>query len=519
MTVQEIAQIDQRVVVESTDRSPALEILGAREQFRDLYWREKDPISEDRLLWRAQTLRHLVHLQPGQRILELGCGNGQFTRKIARVSRGENTIAAVSFMNHDEEPPDLPDNVEFIPLHDLAASLSGRRFDVIVAMDLLDVRSSIWLLQNIHDLLDPGGQVVFYESNPWNIVLNLRRFISRQFGRQDPRHLMNRQDFYELLSEIGFIRVFAVYNDFVYPPLSKHLMWLLRNLSIVLENAPGIKSLAGSILIHAQTPPRDVSRPVVSLFEHEALRKAVTVIIPCHNEEMNIGPLVERLLGYYGEYIHEIIPVDDSSRDGTAAELRRLAAKYEVVKPIFRTPPNGVGRALADGFAAATGPYVLTMDCDFQHLLPELRDMFDAAAKGCDVVFGSRFSRHSVLLNYPWQKIVANRGFHALARLLLGYRFRDVTNNLKLMRSEVAKNLQINQPGFSANAETGLQPILMGYSYEEVPISWIDRTPDMGISSFHLADVGGGYREVLFDLWRRRRDFAGRAAERESADS
>ena len=63
------------------------------------------------------------------------------------------------------------------------------------------------------------------------------------------------------------------------------------------------------------------------------------------------------------------------------------------------------------------------MDCDFQHLLPEFRELFDAAAAGYDVVIGSRFSRHSVLLNYPFTKIFANRAFHALAVLFLGNGF------------------------------------------------------------------------------------------------
>ena len=47
---------------------------------------------------------------------------------------------------------------------------------------------------------------------------------------------------------------------------------------------------------------------------------------------------------------------------------------------MIRTPPNGVGRALRDGLRPATGRYVLMMDCDFLHILPELREMFDAAA-------------------------------------------------------------------------------------------------------------------------------------------
>jgi hypothetical protein len=181
--------------------------------------------------------------------------------------------------------------------------------------------------------------------------------------------------------------------------------------------------------------------------------------------------------------------------------IRRLAEEDPMINPVFRTPPNGVGRAITDGYRVATGEYVLSMDCDFQHLLPEIRDLFDAAAEGYDVAVGSRFSRYSVILNYPFQKIIANRGFHALAQLLFLRHFRDLTNNLKLMRRGVVEQLQLTQPGFAINAETGLQPLLMGYTVKEVPISWINRTPDMGVSSFRLARVGGGYCQVLFRLW------------------
>ena len=323
----------------------------------------------------------------------------------------------------------------------------------------------------------------------------------RLVGRRDPRNLISRPHLYELLSEIGFIRVYAVFNDFVFAPLTRPLIWLLRNASILLENAPLVRSMAGSILVHAQKPPRQKKAPQVSLFAHESLRGAVSVVIPCHNEEMNVGPLVERILELYGDYIYEIIPVNDGSTDSTAEVLSQLAQADARVKPLHRQPPNGVGLAISEGLAAATGNYVLTMDCDFQHLLPEFRELFDGAAAGFDVVIGSRFSRHSVLLNYPFAKIFANRAFHVLAVLLFGRRIRDVTNNLKIMRREVVADLQLRQPGFAVNAETGLQPLLMGYKVEQVPISWINRTPGMGTSSFRLMRVGGGYWGVLAGLW------------------
>jgi dolichol-phosphate mannosyltransferase len=105
------------------------------------------------------------------------------------------------------------------------------------------------------------------------------------------------------------------------------------------------------------------------------------------------------------------------------------------------------------------------------------------------------------LLNYPLVKIVANRAFHLIARIVLIVGFRDLTNNLKLMTREVAQNLLLREPDFAINAETGLQPLLMGYRVKEVPISWIGRSVDMGVSSFRLLKAGGGYWRVLYGLW------------------
>ncbi len=484
--------------------------LALRERFRDDYLARHDPIADERMLWRAQSVRHLVHLTPGQRILELGCGEMRFTRRLVQVSRGENPIVAATFRTDlsAASAAIVPGPVERVRLKALPGALADRQFDCVVALDMLDARDCAAVLAGIHDLLAPGGQIVFFESNPWNPWLRLKRLVRRYSGG-DTRSLLSRPHLYELLSEVGFIRVFAVYTDFVYAPLTPRLIWLLRNLSIIAENARGLRRFAGTILVHAQKPPRLRSRPSRPLSDHPGLTGAVSIVIPCHNEEMNIGPLIDRLLELYGDYIHEIVPVDDNSRDGTAPILARYAAADNRVRPVYRKPPNGVGRALGDGYRAATGSWVLSMDCDFQHLLPEIRDMFDHAARGAPVVVGSRFSRHSVLLNYPFLKILSNRSFHVLAQLVMRRRFRDVTNNLKLMRRDVVERLRLTAPGFGANAETGLQPMLMGYPITEVPISWINRSFDMGSSSFYLFRVGGGYAGILWNLLRARAFGAG----------
>src|SRR6185436_9334311 len=108
----------------STATAALIQTLALRERYRDEYWARRDPIAEDRLLWRAQTFRHTVHCLPGQRILELGGGSGLFTRQLLRATRGENPITSVTFQ---EQPAatGLAD-VETLRASALPGPLAGR---------------------------------------------------------------------------------------------------------------------------------------------------------------------------------------------------------------------------------------------------------------------------------------------------------------------------------------------------------------------------------------------------------
>ena len=478
-------------------RHPAIDALARRESYAAEYRIRHDPIAAERLVWQAQIFRHLVHLLPGETIMEIGSGDRTFTRALVTVTRGRNPVLAVTATGKAGSIP----GAEIVAIDSLPGPMADRRFQYIVAQNVLDRDTVSYLLEHVFELLKDGGRAIFIESNPWNPLSALRRAARGWLGRSDVESLLSRTQLYELLSEIGFVRVFARFTDFVYRPLAPTatMAWLMRNASVLLENTPGIQSFAGRIILHAQKPPRTVIRPRLSLCGHDCLRRAVSFVIPCHNEEMNLPPLVDGLRTHYGHYVHEIVLVNDNSGDETASVIDRLAAEDPRIVPMHRSPPNGVGRALRDGYATTSGRWVMSMDCDFQHLLPEIESMFDAAAQGADVVFGSRFSRHSVLINYPFGKILANRWFHVVANLVipLGH-MRDVTNNLRLMHGELARRLVISEPSFAANAEIGLQLALLGSLVREVPISWINRTFDMGSSSFQVLKSGTGYARVLW---------------------
>jgi dolichol-phosphate mannosyltransferase len=482
--------------------------LKEQEQFRDHYWQEKDYFLAQRLEWRARMTRHLFHLFPEESILEIGCSAGQWSRKLSAANGDSNKICAATFDNASYEQmlqDRVPENIEPVLLDAFPGSLAGRQFDTIVGWNLLTDDNCGPLLLEVKKLLKPGGKILFFDANPWNPYYIVRRFFCRAVSfllkSREEGSSLNRIDLFTILSEVGYTGIKILPYDFVYPPIPRFLLWPVQNLSLILENFPFLRNFAGSLYILAQKPPVEgAKRKTSNLAHHKMFKGKVSVVVPCRNEEDNIPSLVENLIACYGDYLHEVILVDDNSRDETAEVITTLQEKDSRIRLIRREMPNGVGRALRDGFAAVTGDFLLTMDCDFQHIMPELTGLFDALDAGADVAIGSRFSRNSVLLNYAFTKIIANRGFHIIANLLLGKHFRDATNNLKLMKREVLDRLHLESDDFAANAETGLQPILLGYNVQEVPISWINRSVDMGFSSFNLFKTGPNYIRVLFRL-------------------
>lgn len=476
------------------------------ERSREAYWLKYPGTSPTKLRWRAIAVRHCFHVLPGENILEVGAGTGLWTEHLANVLRHENPITAAVFNRDYADVLERKgvENVQAV-LTDRLSDLPLESFDYIVGTAILCHDLYAQNIAVLYRLLKPGGQILFFEANHWNPQVFLKNAvpaIGRWAGQPRCQAPMRKYDLMKAASWQGYTNIEIVPFDIVHPQIPRKLIRTLQVAAYVIEHAPVFRELCGTLYIWARKPGGTSVRPPVDLAVHKRLYGTTSVVVPCHNEEMNVPVLVDQLLGYYGNYIHEILIVNDNSKDRTAEVTRAIAAREPRVKLIDRKPPNGVGRALKDGYAAATGQWVLSMDCDFAHILPEFRDLFDAVAKGRDGAIGSRFSYESMLVNYPFAKILANRAFHLLMNIAvnLPYPVRDLSNNLKLMRTEIVKAMDIEQPHFAANAETGLKPILAGHAIEEVPISWINRDLDMGQSTFKLARVAPGYFRALFSV-------------------
>ena len=102
----------------------------------------------------------------------------------------------------------------------------------------------------------------------------------------------------------------------------------------------------------------------------------LSVVVPVHNEEDNVAPLVgEILAALRGRIDFEIVYVDDASRDATLARLRELQAATPELRVVRHLSNAGQSTAVRNGVKAARAPWIATLDGDGQNDPADIPDL------------------------------------------------------------------------------------------------------------------------------------------------
>ena len=130
--------------------------------------------------------------------------------------------------------------------------------------------------------------------------------------------------------------------------------------------------------------------PVASPPSHGPVE--LSVIVPTYNERGNVAPLVARLEATLAGVAWEAVFVDDDSPDGTAREIKTIAARDPRVRCLRRVNRRGLAGACIEGILGSSAPYVAVIDADLQHdetLLPRMLDSLKSGRS--DLVVATRF--------------------------------------------------------------------------------------------------------------------------------
>jgi glycosyltransferase involved in cell wall biosynthesis len=168
----------------------------------------------------------------------------------------------------------------------------------------------------------------------------------------------------------------------------------------------------------------------------------ISIVIPLYNEEESLPELADWInrVQEAHSYDLEAIFVDDGSSDSSWAVLSGLADKYSWVRGISFRRNYGKSAALNEGFKAAQGDVVITMDADLQDSPDEIPELYRLIKEEqYDLISGYKQKRYD-----PLSKTIPTRLFNWATRKMSGINnLHDFNCGLKSYKKEVVKSIEV----------------------------------------------------------------------------
>ena len=222
----------------------------------------------------------------------------------------------------------------------------------------------------------------------------------------------------------------------------------------------------------------------------------LSIIIPLRNEIDNLENIKENFNKNLIDIKFEVIFVNDFSTDGTFQKISEIA-KENINFKVFDNEKKGLGGAINLGVEKSNGEYICIMMADLSDDFNDLKNYYTKIKnKNLDAVFGSRFTKKSKVINYPFKKLILNRIFNFVVQILFLNKYNDYTNAFKIYNAKVLKNmLPFVSESFNIFLEIPLKIISRKYSYEITSINWYNRK--LGTAKFNIKELRAKY---LFTL-------------------
>jgi len=230
--------------------------------------------------------------------------------------------------------------------------------------------------------------------------------------------------------------------------------------------------------------------------------KLYSIVIPARDEQDSLPSTVNDI---YQTFLregvpHELVVVDDGSRDRTWAVLTELRSTIPTLAPVQNLGAHGFGRAVQYGLNHMKGDAVAIMMADASDSPADAVKYWKLLNEGYDCAFGSRFVKGGKVIDYPRIKLFVNRLANLLVRLGFNIALNDTTNAFKAYRRTVIDGCRpFLAPHFNLTVEIPLKAIVRGYTWTVIPISWQNRK--YGEAKLKIKEMGSRYFFICAYVW------------------
>jgi glycosyltransferase involved in cell wall biosynthesis len=198
-----------------------------------------------------------------------------------------------------------------------------------------------------------------------------------------------------------------------------------------------------------------------------------------HNELDNLPATVDRIVAVLSRAgrTFEIIAVDDGSTDATGERLRSMAQSQRALRVVSYRPNRGRGYAIRQGFAAARGRIIVSIDADLSYdpeHIPGLLSVLDERPE-VDFVVGSPYCRGGRTENVPAGRLLISRWGNRILGLAMPGGLTTVTGILRAYRREVLEVLDLESNDKDLHLEIISKAIAAGFVPAEMPATLTGR--------------------------------------------
>lgn len=235
----------------------------------------------------------------------------------------------------------------------------------------------------------------------------------------------------------------------------------------------------------------------------------VDFCLPVYNEEQILENSVLTLLRYLQErewdFDWRIMIVVNGSQDGSLDIAKELSGQHRGEVEYVNFDNKGRGQALKNIFYQSQADVAMYMDIDLAVSLDNIYDLLEPIIKKeKDLVIGSRLLPGS-RIDRSFLRELSSQTYNLLSRIILNHRFSDLQCGFKAVRTDRFQNLAslIKSNAWFFDTELIAWSKEMGFSVQEVPISWSENRYDKRKSKVNLFKDSLVFIKNLFDLRKR----------------
>lgn len=214
------------------------------------------------------------------------------------------------------------------------------------------------------------------------------------------------------------------------------------------------------------------------------------VVLPTYREAENVAEVLRRVRAAVPDA--DILVVDDSSPDGTAAIAKEVGHELGGVDVLVRPAKSGLGSAYRDGFSEglARGYDVLVeMDSDLSHDPARLPALLAAVEGGADLALGSRYVPGGSVPGWSMRRRWLSRAGNRYAGVVLDLPVCDATSGFRAYRADAVRSIDlrtVHAEGYGFQIEMAYRIAGDGGSIVELPIEFVERSRGTSKMSFPI---------------------------------